>query len=68
MIAHAITSTADAMFMRFTMLIRSTVAGALTTVEAEDMIVLLRVTKRLRTCNRKIGQTYKNVRVFERFD
>jgi hypothetical protein len=50
------------------MLVRLTVAGALTTVEAEQMIVPLRMTKQNRACNKKIGQTYKNFPGFGRFD
>jgi hypothetical protein len=68
MVSQATNSTADAKVPRLTMLVRSTVAGALTTVGAEDMIVPLRVKNGLRSCNKKIGQTYKNIRVFERFD
>jgi len=68
MVLQAANSTADAKVPRLTMLVRSTVAGALTTVGAEDMIVPLRVENRLHSCNKKIGQTYKNIRVFTRFD
>jgi len=68
MVLQATNSTADAKVPRLTMLVRLTVAGALTTVGAEDIIGPLRVKKRLCSCNRKIGQTYKNIRVFTQFD